>query len=93
MTHCAQVMAFLGSIRQDYAEGFGLDYLNSALTTLSEVSLPLTSAQFELLAEIGSMRTIATESRVLALHGGLLLHLAHKFSILENQKLNARSSD
>ena len=63
-------MAFLEAIRQDYAEGFRLDYLNAALTTLSEVSLPLTKAQFELLVEIGSMRTITTESRVLALHGG-----------------------
>merc|ERR1712029_1166347 len=64
----SQVMSFLGAIRQDYTDGFRLDHLNAALTTLSEVKTDLTESQFEVLSEIGSMRTMATESRVLALH-------------------------
>merc|ERR1712029_676702 len=64
----SQVMSFLGAIRQDYADGFRLDHLNAALTTLSEVKTDLTESQFEVLSEIGSMRTMATECRVLALH-------------------------
>merc|ERR1712029_565985 len=64
----SQVMSFLGAIRQDYADGFRLDHLNAAITTLSEVKTDLTESQFEVLSEIGSMRTMATECRVLALH-------------------------
>ena len=58
---------FILSIRADYMEGFQLSLLSSALSTMSQIPHPITPAQFELMAEVASMKTMPLECRVAAM--------------------------
>jgi len=58
---------FILSIRADYMEGFQLGLLSSALSTMSQIPHPITPAQFELMAEVASMKTMPLECRVAAM--------------------------